>query len=461
VVAWRFMSLLFRGSKNREKEKKKTLEIHQTEKNSFLQSIIKKFRIFSFIYLPFVSFFRLMESKLFPARNSVEKTVDNLEIQKKYHQEAFGYISQGLNLDTVSPTDAASFYARGIEVLRKAIRINYTPQEWIEAKTLHEKMINNLQKVEERYLEITSTENKKPHISASIPVVSKPPPNIFADDSDVSYISTAKKEPNVQHIPEKSTPRAKSSKPVNTSNSTPKTANTPAKASKPPPIKGVDPKYQQIILDEIMDKTTSVRWDDISGLDSAKQALNEMVIFPMLRPDIYTGLRAPVRGLLLFGPPGNGKTFLAKAVATEAKATFFSISASSLVSKWLGDSEKLVRALFEVARYLQPSIIFIDEIDSVLTERSSNEHEASRRLKTEFLIQFDGVSSSSEDKIFVMGATNRPQDIDEAARRRFVKRIYIPLPNAEARESLIRNLLKKEKKSRNNSKRFSENYNFN
>jgi spastin len=132
---------------------------------------------------------------------------------------------------------------------------------------------------------------------------------------------------------------------------------------------------------------------------------------------------------------------LAKAVATESKAKFFCISASTLTSKYHGDGEKLVKALFAMARELSPSIIFIDEIDSILTERSESEHEASRRLKTEFLLQFDGIASNSDERILLLAATNRPQELDQAALRRLVKRIYIPLPEFEARLSLVKYLL--------------------
>ncbi|XP_055618060.1 spastin isoform X1 [Toxorhynchites rutilus septentrionalis] len=210
-------------------------------------------------------------------------------------------------------------------------------------------------------------------------------------------------------------------------------------------VKGVEPKLVQIIMDEIVEGGAKVEWQDIAGQEVAKQALQEMVILPSVRPELFTGLRTPAKGLLLFGPPGNGKTLLARAVATECSATFFSISAATLTSKYVGDGEKLVRALFAVAREMQPSIIFIDEVDSLLSERSSGEHEATRRLKTEFLVQFDGLPANSElDKIVVMAATNRPQELDEAALRRFPKRVYVTLPDLDTRELLLRRLLEKQ-----------------
>jgi len=203
----------------------------------------------------------------------------------------------------------------------------------------------------------------------------------------------------------------------------------------------VDVQLATRILNDAITSDPGTKWTDISGLEAAKTALNEIVILPSLRPELFTGLRSPSKGVLLFGPPGTGKTLIARALATESNSRFFNISASSLVSKYVGDGEKLVRALFAVARFVAPSVIFIDEIDSILSARSEAEHEASRRLKTEFLLQFDGVASSSSDRVLVLGATNRPQELDEAIRRRFPKRIYIPLPDSETRKAMLQHLL--------------------
>lgn len=215
--------------------------------------------------------------------------------------------------------------------------------------------------------------------------------------------------------------------------------------------KGLDANAAKQILNEIVVKGDEVHWEDVAGLEGAKKALKEAVVYPFLRPDLFMGLREPARGMLLFGPPGTGKTMLARAVATESKSTFFAISASSLTSKWHGESEKLVRALFALAKALAPSIIFVDEIDSLLSARSgSSEHEASRRSKTEFLIQWSDLQRAAAGKdttigdasrVLVLAATNCPWDIDEAARRRFVRRQYIPLPEVETRETQIRTLL--------------------
>lgn len=226
--------------------------------------------------------------------------------------------------------------------------------------------------------------------------------------------------------------------------------------------RGVDEGAAKQIFNEIVVQGDEVHWEDVAGLDIAKNALKEAVVYPFLRPDLFMGLREPARGMLLFGPPGTGKTMLARAVATESRSTFFSISASSLTSKYLGESEKLVRALFSLAKALAPSIIFVDEIDSLLSSRSgSGEHEATRRIKTEFLIQWSdlqraaaGREQSEKEKregdasrVLVLAATNLPWAIDEAARRRFVRRQYIPLPEDETRAVQLRTLLGHQKHS--------------
>uniref|UniRef100_A0A7S1ITK8 AAA+ ATPase domain-containing protein n=1 Tax=Eutreptiella gymnastica TaxID=73025 RepID=A0A7S1ITK8_9EUGL len=214
--------------------------------------------------------------------------------------------------------------------------------------------------------------------------------------------------------------------------------------SVPDRLKNLDARLIEMICNEVLDKAAEVSFDDIAGLVFAKKCVEEAVVWPMLRPDLFTGLRGPPKGLLLFGPPGTGKTLIGKAIASQSGSTFFSISSSSLMSKWVGEGEKMVRALFGVASCRQPAVIFIDEIDSLLSTRSENEGDAVRRVKTEFLVQLDGAGTCSTDRILVIGATNRPQELDDAARRRLSKRLYIPLPDEDSRLQLLHILLSKE-----------------
>lgn len=196
-------------------------------------------------------------------------------------------------------------------------------------------------------------------------------------------------------------------------------------------------KFQNELHGAIVVEKPDIKWTDVAGLEQAKDSLKEAVIMPIKFPQLFKGKRTPWRGILLFGPPGTGKSYLAKAVATEANnSTFLSVSSSDLVSKWLGESEKLVKALFQLARENKPAIIFIDEVDSLCGSRSENESEAARRIKTEFLVQMQGVGVDNSD-ILVLGATNIPWTLDSAIRRRFEKRIYIPLPEAPARVTMF------------------------
>nr|GMD87926.1 katanin P60 ATPase-containing subunit A-like 2 isoform X2 [Ipomoea batatas] len=185
-----------------------------------------------------------------------------------------------------------------------------------------------------------------------------------------------------------------------------------------------------------------VKWESIKDWRMPKRLLKEAVVMPIKYPKYFTGLLSPWKGILLFGPPGTGKTMLAKAVATECNTTFFNISASSVVSKWRGDSEKLIKVLFELARHHAPSTIFLDEIDAIISQRGEarSEHEASRRLKTELLIQMDGLTRSDE-LVFVLAATNLPWELDAAMLRRLEKRILVPLPEPEARKAMFEELL--------------------
>ncbi|CAB1424927.1 unnamed protein product [Pleuronectes platessa] len=194
----------------------------------------------------------------------------------------------------------------------------------------------------------------------------------------------------------------------------------------------------EVISRDIYLHSPNVRWEDIIGLEDAKRLVKEAVVYPIKYPELFTGILSPWKGLLLYGPPGTGKTLLAKAVATECKTTFFNISASSIVSKWRGDSEKLVRVLFLLARYHAPSTIFLDELESVMGKRGASnggEHESSSRMKTELLVQMDGLVRS-EELVFVLAASNLPWDLDHAVLRRLEKRIHVGLPSSAARQAM-------------------------
>ncbi|XP_061560487.1 katanin p60 ATPase-containing subunit A1 isoform X2 [Phycodurus eques] len=211
---------------------------------------------------------------------------------------------------------------------------------------------------------------------------------------------------------------------------------------------GYDKDLVEALERDIISQNPNVKWDDIADLGDAKKLLKEAVVLPMWMPAFFKGIRRPWKGVLMVGPPGTGKTLLAKAVATECRTTFFNVSSSTLTSKYRGESEKLVRLLFEMARFYAPTTIFIDEIDSMCSRRgTSEEHEASRRVKAELLVQMDGVGGALENDdpskmVMVLAATNFPWDIDEALRRRLEKRIYIPLPSAKGRVELLRISLK-------------------
>ncbi|KAF3792831.1 Spastin [Nymphaea thermarum] len=217
---------------------------------------------------------------------------------------------------------------------------------------------------------------------------------------------------------------------------------TPAKEVPP------DNEFEKRIRPEVIPANEiGVTFEDIGALDDIKESLQELVMLPLRRPDLFKGgLLKPCRGILLFGPPGTGKTMLAKAIANEAKASFINVSMSTITSKWFGEDEKNVRALFSLAAKVSPTIIFVDEVDSMLGQRSRvGEHEAMRKIKNEFMAHWDGLLTKPGERILVLAATNRPFDLDEAIIRRFERRIMVGLPTAENREQILKTLLSKEK----------------
>ncbi|EEC70216.1 hypothetical protein OsI_00975 [Oryza sativa Indica Group] len=223
--------------------------------------------------------------------------------------------------------------------------------------------------------------------------------------------------------------------------------DNPSPAAKAPEMLP-DNEFEKRIRPEVIPANEiGVTFDDIGALSDIKESLQELVMLPLRRPDLFKGgLLKPCRGILLFGPPGTGKTMLAKAIANEAQASFINVSMSTITSKWFGEDEKNVRALFTLAAKVSPTIIFVDEVDSMLGQRNrAGEHEAMRKIKNEFMTHWDGLLSRPDQKILVLAATNRPFDLDEAIIRRFERRIMVGLPSLESRELILRSLLSKEK----------------
>ncbi|KAF6161439.1 hypothetical protein GIB67_009318 [Kingdonia uniflora] len=207
---------------------------------------------------------------------------------------------------------------------------------------------------------------------------------------------------------------------------------------------------KRLLVDVIPPTDIGVTFDDIGALENVKDTLKELVMLPLQRPELFCKgqLTKPCKGILLFGPPGTGKTMLAKAVATEAGANFINISMSSITSKWFGEGEKYVKAVFSLASKIAPSVIFVDEVDSMLGRRESpGEHEAMRKMKNEFMVNWDGLRTKDKERVLVLAATNRPFDLDEAVIRRLPRRLMVNLPDTINRYKILKVILAKEELS--------------
>ncbi|KAG4954455.1 hypothetical protein AAZX31_14G144100 [Glycine max] len=217
------------------------------------------------------------------------------------------------------------------------------------------------------------------------------------------------------------------------------------------PLVQTNPYEDVIACDVINPDNIDVEFNSIGGLETIKLALFELVILPLKRPDLFSHgkLLGPQKGVLLYGPPGTGKTMLAKAIAKESGAVFINVRISNLMSKWFGDAQKLVTAIFSLAHKLQPAIIFIDEVDSFLGQRRTTDHEALLNMKTEFMALWDGFTTDQNAQVMVLAATNRPSELDEAILRRLPQAFEIGIPDQRERADILKVILKGERVEEN------------
>lgn len=210
--------------------------------------------------------------------------------------------------------------------------------------------------------------------------------------------------------------------------------------------------YEDVIACDVVNPDhIDVEFKSIGGLDRIKESLIELVILPLCRPELFAHgrLLGPQKGVLLYGPPGTGKTMLAKAIAKESGAVFINVRVGNLMSKWFGDAQKLVSAVFSLAYKLQPAIIFIDEVDSFLGRRRSSDNEVFTNMKTEFMALWDGFTTDQNARVMVLAATNRPSELDEAILRRLPQVFEIGKPDQDDRAKILKVVLKGERVDEN------------
>ncbi|KAJ7427518.1 fidgetin like 2 [Willisornis vidua] len=205
--------------------------------------------------------------------------------------------------------------------------------------------------------------------------------------------------------------------------------------------KNVDPLVLELVNTKVVERGPPVQWSDVAGQVSVKAAIEEELVWPILRPGAYSGATHPLRTLLLFGPRGTGKTLLSRCISTQLGSTLLRLSATTLLSTWKAEAEKILQTVFFVASCRQPAVVLITEAEALLAARAGEDGSQVSNLKAQLLSYLDNVATSSEQNVVVIGTTARPGSMDEASHRRFGTRLYIPLPDGAARRHILRQAL--------------------